>query len=84
MKAVVVPSVGQAPRRRKLCADTVPASRTAAAPIVVVDFMANATEYEVIHRTLQRCDSDPREAAGLDFIAPKTSVLNSELFAVLG
>lgn len=56
---MVVPRVGQAPRRRKLCADTVLASRAAAAPIVVVDFMASATEANVIHRTRERCDIVP-------------------------
>lgn len=80
----VIPSVGQAPRRRKLCADTAPASRAAAAPIDVVDFMANATESEVIQRTLERCDGDQKKAPGPVFIAPTALELQSELFAILG
>lgn len=80
----VIPSVGQAPRRRKVCADTAPTSRAAAAPIDVVDFMANATESEIIHRTPKRCDREPWKATGHAFIAPTASDLHTELFAVLG
>jgi hypothetical protein len=47
------PRVGQAPRRRKVCADTAPTSRAAVAPIDLVDFMTNAVESEVVDKTLK-------------------------------
>ena len=47
------PRVGQAPRRRKVCADAAPTSRAAVAPIDLVDFMTNAVESEAMDRTLE-------------------------------
>lgn len=41
---MVVPSVGQAPRRRNDCAETVPTNRAAAAMIEQVHFIANTIE----------------------------------------
>lgn len=46
--------------------------------------MANATETEAIHRTLETCGSVPKKVAGPAFIAPRASDLHSELEAVLG
>jgi hypothetical protein len=82
--SAILPSVGQVPRRWKVCADTALTSRAAAAPIDVVDFMANASKSVLYKGPWKDAIASNRKLPRPGFIAPRASDLHVELLAVSG
>lgn len=83
-ESAVIPSVGHVPRRWKVCADTALTSRAAAAPIDVVDFMANASKSVLYEGPWKDAIASNKKLPRPGFIAPRAPDLHVELLADSG